>query len=278
MKNSRGLLQTGKFQLVLLATLSLTLAVPLQAQDSTGHFRFQPDKIDVGTVYHYLKTNIDGTHPERVSHFVAAKDRLEAFKFHPGGERAALVIADISWSNFSVRRLESWQVFRNGDKKLFATLVYLDDHRVTEVSIPPMGRIGERTRIGQLPFDVYNFDLGGLNFVFRHLIDPRKSFVIGIADPTFQDQGPVFKYRGEVTVNYEGEEIRHEVRCRKYRIGGPGLEHRGGIIWVNKTKGHIEDIEIQLPDNPDWQSFKFRLTAVEQMTRPQWEAFMKSQF
>ncbi len=117
-----------------------------------------------------------------------------------------------------------------------------------------------------------------MNFAFRHLIDSEQSFVIGLADPTFQDQGPLFKYRDEVTVTAVGEEWRHKVRCRKFRIDGPGLENRGGYIWVNKQKGHIEDMEIELPDNPDWQSFKFRLVNVEKMIRNQWEAFMKAQF
>ncbi len=184
----------------------------------------------------------------------------------------------MDWSNFSVQRLESWQVFRSGERKLFATLEYVHAEKGAEVSIPPLGRVGEKTAINQLPFDVYNFDLGGLNFAFRHLVNPRKSFVIGIADPTFQDQGPLFKYRGEVTVTYAGDDLRNSAHCRKYRIDGKGLENRGGTIWVNMSKCHTEDIEIDLPDNPDWQSFKFRLTGLQSMTRAQWEAFMKAQF
>ena len=81
-----------------------------------------------------------------------------------------------------------------------------------------------------------------------------------------------------MTVAYVGDELRQGVRCRKYKIDGAGLENRGGHIWVNKNKGYIEDMEIALPDNPDWQSFKFRLTAVQQMSREKWEVFMKEQF
>jgi hypothetical protein len=258
--------------------LCLTVAAYATAQSSAGKFRYQPKKIVVGTVYHYLKTNIDGTNPEHVSQYVASRERLEVFKFHPKGERAGLVIAEMDWTMFSAKRLESWQVFSKGEKKLFATLTYLNAEKAVEVSIPSMNKAVEKTAIKYLPFHVYNFDLGSLNFAFRHLVDPRGSFVIGLADPTFQDQGPLFKYRGEVTVAYAGDESRQGVRCRKYRIDGAGLENRGGHIWVNKKKGYIEDMEIGLPDNPNWQSFKLRLTGTQQMSREQWEAFMKEQF
>jgi hypothetical protein len=266
------------FKLIAALVMCLTIAAHTTAQSSVSKFRFQPKRVVPGTVYHYLKTNIDGTTPEHVSQYVASRERLEAFKFHPKGERAALVIAEMDWSMFSAKRLESWQVFSSGERKLFATLTYLNDEKAAEVNIPSMSKTGEKTAIKYLPFHVYNFDLGSLNFAFRHLVDPKGSFTVGLADPTFQDQGPLFKYRGEVTVAYAGEESRQGVRCRKYRIDGAGLENRGGHIWVNKSKGYIEDMEISLPDNPNWQSFKFRLTGVQQMSRAEWEAFMKRQF
>jgi hypothetical protein len=264
----------------LIATLVMCLAVPVYAtaQSSVSKFRYQPKKVVVGTVYHYLKTNIDGTEPENVSQYVASRERLEVFKFHPKGERAGLVIAEMDWTMFSAKQLESWQVYSKGERKLFATLTYLNAEKAVEVSIPSMRKAGEKTSIKYLPFHVYNFDLGSLNFAFRHLVNPRGSFVVGLADPTFQDEGPLFRYRGEVEVAYAGDESRQGVRCRKYRIDGAGLEHRGGHIWVNKSKGYIEDMEIGLPDNPNWQSFKLRLTGTQQMSREQWEAFMKEQF
>jgi hypothetical protein len=245
------------------------------AQDDVKKFRYQPEKISVGTVYHYVKTNIDGTHPEQISIYVAARDRIESFKYHTKGERAGLVIATMDWANFSVRRLESWQVFAGDEKKLFATLTYADGE--TTVSIPSTGKPDEKTKINHLPFHVYNFDLASLNFAFRHLVNPRATLTIGIADPTFKES-PLFAYKGEAEVKYVGEESRNGAPCRKYKIDGPGLANRGGFIWVNKAKEHIEDMEIALPDNPDWQTFKFLLKRTEQMTPGAWAAFIKAQF
>ncbi len=249
-----------------------------QAQESLRAFRYQPQKITTGVVYHYLKTNIDGTDPEHVSIRFAAKDRIESFKFHPQGTRAGLVIATMDWSLFSVKSLESWQVFKDKDKVLAATLVYDAAKKDVAVTLPFMNRPTERVAIPFLPYHVYNFDFASLNFAFPHLINPRQPFRVGVSDPTFSEEGPAFRYRGEVEVAYLGEELRDGCRCRKYRIDGPGLENRGGFIWVNKRTGYFQDVEIQLADNPNWQTFKFKLQKVERMNQADWEKFMKAQF
>ncbi|HEX4899705.1 MAG TPA: hypothetical protein VFV61_04185, partial [Pyrinomonadaceae bacterium] len=122
----------------LLATLTvlLSLCSVAPAQASLAAFRYQPGKIVTGVVYHYLKTNIDGTNPEHISIRIAAKDRIESFKFHPQGTRAGLVIAQMDWQIFSVKRLESWQVYKDKQKVLAATLVYLPASKEVAVTLP----------------------------------------------------------------------------------------------------------------------------------------------
>jgi hypothetical protein len=263
---------------LLLALLLFVFALDAPAQSDASKFRYQPNKISVGAVYHYVKTNIDGTPPaENITIYVASKDRIEVFKSRTKGERAAFVIADMDWTTFSARRLESWQAFPGGEKKLAATLDYDAKEKVANVLLAGADNQIEKTAIKHLPFHVYNFDLSSLNFAFRHLAKPKENFTIGIADPTFKASGPLFEYRGEATVSYIGEETRDGVPCLKYKIDGAGLLNRGGFIWVDKKGEFFRDIEIQLPDNPEWKTFKFKLIRVEQMTRDQWEAFMKEQ-
>ena len=256
--------------------LSAFAAVPAGAQvEPFQGFRYQPDRVPLGRVYHYLKTNIDGTRPEHVSILLKARHRIESFKYHPGEEPAGLVTADMDWAVFSVRRIESWQVFADGTRKLAAKLEALDGGKRVRVEMPMLDKPAETVEIGRLPWHIYNFDLASLGFTLPHLVDPTGRFTIGIADPNFGPEGPVFGYKGEVEVTYVGEETRNGVLCRKYRIDGPGLQNRGGFLWTNHAEGHIEDIEIALPDNPNWQSFKFRLTGVETMDRAAWERFQR---
>lgn len=248
-------------------------------QNDVEKFQYRPEKsIPAGTVLHYVKTNLDGSKPEYVSQYIASANSMESFKFHPKGERAALVVAEMDWRTFSAKSLKSHQVFAGGERRLFATLGFDSSKKGVEVSIPVIRKESEFLSINHLPFHIYNFDFGSLNFAFAHLKNPAKGFVIGIADPTFKTEGALMEYRGEATVLYVGEEKRNARLTRKYKIDGAGLKNRGGFIWVNKAKGYIEDIEIEFPDNPQWTSFKFKLLKTEAMSRDEWEKFMTAQF
>ncbi|MEA2561016.1 MAG: hypothetical protein QOH06_2520 [Acidobacteriota bacterium] len=213
--------------------LLVFVAVPAAAQVEAFHYdAARAAQVPVGKVYHYLKTNIDGTHPEHVSIRVGSPERIESFKFHPGDPPAALVTADMDWQVFSVRKIDSWHRMADGQRKLMATLTALDGGKRVNVELPMLGKPAETVEIGRLPWHIYNFDLASLGFAFRHLVDPKGRFTIGIADPNF-GEGPAFLYRGKAEVSYLGEETRAGVLCRRYRIDGPGLQNRGGFLWVN---------------------------------------------
>jgi hypothetical protein len=249
-----------------------------KGQDDTEKFRYRAGKgIPVGTVLHYVKTNLDGTRPEYVSQFIAADDVLESFKFHPHDPPAGLVIAEMNWQIFSAKSLKSWRVFSRDERKLFGTIMFDAATRRAEVSLPTVKSEPESFVFKHVPVHLYNFDFASLNFAFPHLVKPQDSFVIGVTDPTFQATGALVEYKGEVTISYQADEKRNQVWARKYRIDGAGLKHRGGFIWVNKKHGWIEDMEIALPDNPEWTSFKFKLLRVEKMNRVEWNNFINRQ-
>ena len=251
----------------------------VQAQDDTAKYRFDAKKnFPVGTVLHYVKTNVDGSKPEQVSQFIVSGNTMESFKFHPKEFPAGLVIAEMDWTNFSAKSLKSWRILSKTERTLFGTILFNGVTRKAEVSIPAAKKETEFFEIEHFPVHLYNFDFGSLNFAFPHLVNPKKSFTISIADPTFRENAALVEYKGEVTVSYVGEEKRNDQKTRKYKIDGTGLQNRGGFIWVNKKHLWIEDMEIQLPDNPEWKSFKFRLVRTGKMSRAEWEKFMKDQF
>lgn len=239
-------------------------------------YKLRPERIAVGTVYHYVKTNTDGTQPEYVSLYIATPDRIESYKFHPKGSRAGLVTAEMDWKNFIPAKLESRQVFPNGERKLFATLTLNTDGKNITVSIPSAKPEPETVKLDKLPFHLYNFDLASLNVTLPHLADPRKTFTVGIVDPTFKPE-PLVAYKGELTVTYEKDEQRNGVDTLRYAAAGDGIGGKG-TIWVNKKLGNIEDMEFDVANNPDWKTFKLKLTKTEKMTADQWQTFIAAQF
>lgn len=102
--------------------------------------------------------------------------------------------------------------------------------------------------------------------------------MIGILQPNFDpDPETIMKYEGTVVIRFLAEEEHHGTSCRKYVIGGEGLRGHEGSMWGNKEKGHIEDIEITIADNPDRDNFKFRFISSEKMDSQQWADFMDAE-
>ena len=55
----------------------LAAATPPKVPSSLDHFQYRPETIRVGEVAHYVKSNLDGSKPARVSIFVASPENLE---------------------------------------------------------------------------------------------------------------------------------------------------------------------------------------------------------
>jgi hypothetical protein len=258
---------------LLLAALSLCTAAagPGKVASDLDTFRYQPGKIRTGEVAHYVKSNLDGSKPTRVSIFVVAPDRLEVAKVEAEVNDAAWVRARFDWTLFTADDLKAAVINLDGSVEERATFVVDRARGTVDVTV------GDRKGSAawrQLPFHVYNFDFTSLNFAWRHLVDPKAPFTIGIIDPTFQKEGDLIFYRGDAKIAYVGEETVEGKKCLRYRISGPGIENTTGSIWWDPKSGWLQRVEIPFRDNPDWNSFKLELQSIESMTPAAWKKFV----
>jgi hypothetical protein len=238
-------------------------------------FQFQASRVPVGTAYHYIKSNIDGSTPERVSIYMADETTLEAFRWRePNPQFTSHIKAKMDWGRLSALRLESKRKQRWQAPVLNAVAEY--ESTTKTMSIEFSDKTRHTVTVEHTPFHFYQFDLASLNVAFRQLADPTKPFQVGLVNPTFAESGAALEYRGLVTLVFEKEEKRSELLCRKYLIDGPGLKNQGGAIWVERNEGHIIDLEIKNANHPDWTSFKLKFVGKEAMTSAEWQAFMKS--
>ena len=76
---------------------------------------------------------------------------------------------------------------------------------------------------------------------------------------------PKFVNKGRVTVKFIGDEIVNNKSCFKYAVDGPGLENKGGHIWVNQDDYMIEQYKIALPDEPGFDNGMIRLVKKHKM-------------
>ncbi len=251
--------------------LAVVAAGPARVGSSLGRFHYRPDRIRIGEVAHYVKSNLDGTKPSRVSIFVAAKDRVEVAKVEKGTGDAAWVRARFDWKIFTADRIEAAVVALDGSVEERAVIAA--DVKAGTVNV----RVGDRTGSAAwrwVPFHVYNFDFTSLNFAWRQLDDPRSSFTIGVLDPNFGGEGDIFFYRGEARIEYVRDEPLHGRTCTLHRISGAGIGGTTGSIWADPKSGWLEKVEIPFPDNPDWSSFRLELQGVETMTPEAWKKFI----
>ena len=242
---------------------------------SVNAFSYEPAKIEPGTVYHYVKSNIDGSKPADVTIFVSSDEHLEVFKIYPGSNATFYVTADMDWEVFSPKALDGYEIYKDGSRKL---IMHAELSKEKNEYTYNNGKDQYSVPIGHFPMHNYNFDLTSLNFTFRQLTNPKSDFSVGIHYPAFDLVHFVkFVYTGQVNIKYLSDEIRNMVTCRKYEIGGEGFANKTGTVWVNKDKGYIEDIEIPLADNPSWNSFKLKLTSVEVMSQDAWNSYIITQ-
>ncbi|HRI66792.1 MAG TPA: hypothetical protein PK156_21245 [Polyangium sp.] len=253
------------------------LSATKQAPRGVEAFSYQASRVPVGVVYHYVKSNLDGSTPERVSLYMPDETTLEAYRWRePKPQTTSYVKATMDWGRLSAVRLESQRKTRWQGSQMNALAEYSPSLRTMSIEFSDKTRYS--VPIEHIPFHFYQFDLASLNVAFRQLADPTKPFDVGIVNPTFSETGAALEYRGIVTITFEKEERRFELPCRRYRIEGPGVKNQGGTIWVERNEGHIIDIEIKNPNHPDWVSFKLKFVGKETMTPTEWQTFMRSRF
>ena len=242
---------------------------------SIHQFAYRPELIEAGTVYHYMKSNIDGSYPARIVIYVRDPDHLEVLKFEEHSIDAALVKAHMDWETFSADQLESWVLTPDGERRPQASLSSSFAKRTYTIAWQERKDI---IPVGHYPIHIYNFDFISLNYILRHWKDPEGEVTIGILQPNF-DPNPetMMKYEGTVLIKYVGNEERDGQPCRKYNIGGEGLKNHNGVMWVNTEKRMIQDIKIPIPDNPDWENFKFKFISSEHMDPRQWTEFTEAE-
>ena len=206
-------------------------------------------------VAHYIKSNLDGSKPTRVSIFVVAPDRLEVAKVEKDVNDAAWVRAHFDWKLFTSDRMDAAVINLDGSVEERATFVV--DRAKGAVDVTVGDRKGSAAW-KQLPFHVYNFDFTSLNFAWRHLIDPKAPFTIGIIDPTFQKDGPLVFYRGDARIVYTGEDEIRGKTCRSYRISGPGIENTTGTIWWDPQERLARESRDPVPRQPGLEQLQAR--------------------
>ncbi len=236
---------------------------------TTSGVIFDAGKVPVGNVYLYTKSNIDGSNSGQIAVYYQTPTTIESFKWRPGHSAATVVVGQIDETTLSVRDFKAYRLQSTGELQQTASLEMQD----AQNALISIGGSEQQAIIDERVWHSYDFDFASLGFLFRFLSDKQQPFVFHIADFDLNQEPPEFRNFGSVTLKYLGRDTRAEERLLKYSVDGPGLDDRGGHIWMSETGHHMVGFEIEKPDEPGYASGKLILTEIRTMQTGDWERF-----
>ncbi|MFL6548881.1 MAG: hypothetical protein ACJ8OJ_09300 [Povalibacter sp.] len=252
----------------LLSCLLLFSATQVLADSSA--FRFDASRVPVGQVFHYVKSNLDGSHEGQISVYMLDQSQVESLKWDPGAQSATLVTAAMDWTRFSVRRFEAYQLSSGSPPKLRATLEASPDGSQLRASFKEAP-----VQISHWPWHSYDFDFTSLNLSIPHWRNTRGTMTFWRTDYIYSEPAD-FREVGAIELKYERTEEHRGQRANRYSIGGQGLDAQYGTWWSDANSGLLIEYELPIADEPGYENVRLRLRASERMSPSQWDEFKRA--
>lgn len=258
-------------------------APPVMPPPSPAAFHFRPERVEVGALYHYIKSNRDGSHAGRVYAYAESATRLDVLKHEPGAAVSVNIVADLNWHTFSAERLEMWYDHADGARHRVLSarddggglVLTLDDPRgFSPQLLDIIGLQPRRVVIPGRPAHVYGFELLTLNFALRHLTDPLQPFAFALVgdNPSLSPESPaLLAYLGDAWMRPLGAELRGSATTHKWQLSGPAFGSQEGYIWADSERQHIVDLELPIANNGEWRDFKLALQSVRTLSGAEWQ-------
>ncbi len=267
---------------VILCAGALSPAVSAQA-DSPWTYHESDDEI--GRIYYYERSNIDGSMDERVTVFRRDADQIEVYKENGLCRRAALVTAQLDLETLSAPVITGGALQPGGRHIEFAFLeLNPETGRVDMLVQLPDMEIRDDVEIETANWTLFDFDLASFTVATPHLDNPQLGFDFGMAllwaDPSADD--PLF-WMGELTAEHVGQVEHLGVTADEYRLAGSAFEiglsaGEEGRLWLDGEQGHVVDAIMPVPNHPGYTDFRLRLLKVSDGGEAEWTALLEAHF
>lgn len=264
-------------KLAMLGAASLLAVTGIAATGGGGDNEAGPE----GRIYHYLRSNRDGTLPEHVYVYRASAERLEVYKMVERCADAALVTAWVDPRTGQAALMTGGRLMPEARHEDFATLTFDPNaQRITAEIATDGGMISEQLQVPDTPWHLYDFDLAGLSVQTIGLADRRADFSFGLPlawnEP--DETRPLLSYMGRADARYVGEEAYRGTPALRFDVGGPALGERGGPLWIDAERGHVLGAEWGVPNHAPMTDFALRLVDVDDGGAAAWRALLTRHF
>lgn len=247
-----------------------------QAWGASG-WRYDPGRARVGRIFHYLRTNTDGSEPERVRVFLRAAGDLAVNKAVEPCTNAAYVTATLDLDRGEARTLTGGRLTPQGTQAAFAWLTVdaASDRLSARIELPDQVLEGGADVAGR-PRVVYDFDLADLTALAPHLADPRKGFSFAAAllwPPAMPD---FLQDKGRLDAAFVAEETHMGRRALRFSVTGEAFAGKPGTLWLDAAEGHVLEAAFPLPNHDNYADFRLVLEKVEDTGEAGWTRLLMS--
>lgn len=229
-------------------------------------------------IYHYVRSNQDGSEPEHVVQFRPSRTQVAVYKWVEKCTTAAYVTAEMDEGVREARRYVAGKVARDGSQAAFGTLT-LDaagSALQAELDPPGAGHISQRHVLKSRPYIIYDFDFADLNaFLQEHR--PSSGFVYEMP-VIWPGEAGLFRDLGRLTATYAGEGPHLGRLSRRFDLAVSGPKPGSGRLWIDAARGFIVEAQLSLPNHAEYRDFRLRLEKVEAGTPQAWDALTASQY
>lgn len=256
-----------RHMLAALAPLALTACTTL------------PPASDEPALYHYLRTNRDGSEPEHIVHFRPDPRRIAVYKWVSKCNGAAYVTAEFDPVAGEAKALDAGKVARDGSQAKFGRVTLDPTARSLDLWIDtPDGRRTERVEgVGQ-PWALFDYDLADLHAAFQTR-PPRGDFAFWWAlvwpDPA---TGRMVSKPGWVDARHAGIVQRKGRAVRQFDLTLRADPTVKGHFWLDPEDGFIIGADFDRPNHDNYRDFALELERVAQGGQPAWDRLLKAHY
>lgn len=222
----------------------------------------------IGTTLSYVRSNQDGSMPERIFVHIPTPQELHVAKMvapctdaayviarFPEGASAPATVEALSLVGGRLRRdatqlPQAWLDLSTSPTRTFSVRLSEETAEPVAFDAPPA------------PWRMYDFDLA--DFAVHGPREP-KDFTFGFALAWPEENAPILRVLGEATAKflYTSEKGAQN----HFRISGPAFEDvragdRGGEMITDATFGHVIEARLGLPNHPGYANFLLKLVKV----------------
>lgn len=230
-------------------------------------------------LYHYLRTNRDGSEPERIVQFFPDPRRIAVYKWVSKCSGAAYVTADFDPVAGEATALDAGKVARDGSQAKFGRITLDPRTRALELWIDtPDGRKTERVERLGTPWALFDYDLADLNAAFRAR-PPSGDFAFYWAlvwpDPK---TGKLLSTPGWVDARQAGIVKREGKAVRQFDLTLRADPKVTGHFWLDPEDGTIVAADFDQPNHDNYTDFALTLERVEPGGEAAWTRLLQAHY